>query len=107
VPRHRQRSLRRRLRRTVRRTSRRVRAQWPFLAVLALLAAAAIYLGVSPGHWRRGSGVIALAMLVAGGLRLVLRAPRAGLLEVRARWIDVFFYWALGVGILVLAIRLD
>jgi hypothetical protein len=26
---------------------------------------------------------------------------------VRARWIDVFFYWALGVGILVLAIRLD
>jgi len=101
------RTLRRRLRRTTRRTSRRVRAQWPFLAVLALLAAAAIYLGVSPGHWRRGSGIIALAMLVAGALRLVLRVPRAGLLEVRARWIDVFFYWALGVGILVLAIRLD
>lgn len=101
------RTLHRRLRRTVRRTSRRVRAQWPFLAVLALLAAAAIYLGVSPGHWRRGSGVIALAMLVAGALRLILRVPRAGLLQVRARWIDVFFYWALGVAILVLAIRLD
>ena len=100
------RPLRRRIRRAARRTGRRARAQWPFLVVLAVMAAAAIYLGVSPGHWRRGSGLIALSMLLAGLLRLVLRVPHAGLLEVRARWIDVACYWSLGVAILILAIRL-
>jgi hypothetical protein len=100
-------SLPRRIGRSARRTRRRVLAQLPFLAVLAVLAGAAIYLGVSPGHWRRASGTIAFGMLLAGALRLVLRAPRAGLLQVRARWIDVACYWALGVAILVLAIRLE
>jgi hypothetical protein len=101
------RTLRRRVRRTIRRTSRRARAQLPFLIVLAVVAAAALYLGISPGHWRRGSGLIAGAMLLAGLLRLVLRQQRAGMLRVRAAWIDVLCYWTLGVGILVLAIRLD
>ncbi len=77
------------MRRLLRRTRRRALAQLPFLAVLAVLAAAAIYLGVSPGHWRRASGLIAFGMLLAGGLRLVLRAPQAGMLKIRARWIDV------------------
>jgi hypothetical protein len=74
--------------------------------VCAILLAAVIYLAVAAGHWRRGCGVIALALLVAGSLRLVLPTPRGGLLEIRARWWDVVCYWAFGVAILVVAIRL-
>jgi hypothetical protein len=101
------RTVSRRARRTIRRTGRRARAQLPFLIVLAVVAAAALYLGISPGHWRRGSGLIAAGMLLAGLFRLVLPQPRAGMLKVRAAWIDVLCYWALGVAILLLAIRLD
>jgi hypothetical protein len=101
------RTVRRRARRTIRRAGRRARAQLPFLIVLAVIAGGALYLGVSPGHWRRGSGLIAAAMLLAGLFRLVLRQPHAGMLRVRAAWIDVLCYWALGVAILLLAIRLD
>ena len=99
--------MRRRLRRTARRTARRIRAQWPFLLVFAVLLAAVVYLALAPTHWRRGSSIVALGALLAGLLRLVLPTPRAGLLEVRARWFDVFCYGVLGVLILVAASQLQ
>jgi hypothetical protein len=80
--------------------------QLAFLAVLVLLGAAFVYLIVEPGHWRRGSGVIAVATLLAAVLRAVLPQSRAGLLAVRARWIDVVAYAVMGGAILGLAIRL-
>jgi hypothetical protein len=80
--------------------------QLPFLAVLALLVVAFLYLIVEPGHWRRGSGVVAVAMLVAAVLRGVLPGHRAGLLAVRARWLDVLAYVVLGGVILGVDIRL-
>jgi peptidoglycan/LPS O-acetylase OafA/YrhL len=89
-----------------RRWRRRLAGQLPFLAVLALLAAAAIYLAFWPGHWRRGTGVIAGAMLLGALLRLLLPNARAGLLRVRARWLDVAWYGGLGVVLLGVAIRL-
>jgi hypothetical protein len=91
----------------VRRAGRRVRAQWPFLLAFAVLLVAVAYLALAPGHWRRGSSILALGVLLAGLLRLVLPSPRAGLLEVRARWFDVFCYGVLGVAILVAAIQLQ
>ncbi|MDT4891262.1 MAG: hypothetical protein QOE97_297 [Pseudonocardiales bacterium] len=86
---------------------RRARAQAPFLTVVAIVAAAFVYLTVSPGHWRRASGVIALAMLLAAVLRLLLPRRTAGLLAVRGKRWDVFCFAVLGVLILIVDIRLQ
>ena len=86
---------------------RRVRHQAPFLLVLALILGAVGYLIIGPGHWRRGSGVIAVAMLLGGFLRLALPEQHAGVLAVRKRWIDAVCYFGLGVAILAVAIRLQ
>jgi hypothetical protein len=85
---------------------RRARAQAPLLAVLAIVLGVVVYLTVSPGHWRRGAGMIAVAMLLAGLLRLVLPRQYAGLLAARGRWMDSFCYLALGAAILIIDIRL-
>jgi uncharacterized membrane protein len=90
----------------LRRWLRRATGQAPFLLVVALLVVAFVYLVFAPGHWRRGAAVIALSALVAGLLRIGLPAHRAGLLRVRARWIDVVCYLGLGGLILSVAIRL-
>jgi hypothetical protein len=52
------------------------------------------------------SGVVAVAVLLAGLLRAVLPTPRAGLLAVRGRWVDTVLYLVLGGLILGLDIRL-
>jgi Protein of unknown function (DUF3017) len=85
---------------------RRVRAQAPFLLVLAIVLADFGYLVIAPGHWRRGTATIACAMLLAAALRLGLPAAHAGLLAVRGRWWDSFCYAALGAAILAVDIRL-
>ena len=80
--------------------------QLAFLVVLLVVAAAFLYLIVEPGHWRRGSGGVAVAMLLAALLRAVLPPARAGLLVVRARWIDVVVFAVMGGLILGVAVRL-
>lgn len=75
------------------------------LIVLVMLAAPA-YLYFFPGHWRRATALMSVALLGAGGLRLVLPAPRVGLLAVRGRWRDGLCYLALGGVLLAVAIRL-
>jgi hypothetical protein len=80
--------------------------QVPFLTVAGLLAAAFLYLIVEPAHWRRGSGALGVAILLAAALRAVLSTQRAGLLAVRARWLDVLAYLAMGGVILGVDIRL-
>lgn len=86
---------------------RRIRAQAPFLLVLAVMIAAVVYLTLEPGHWRRGVGIIAASMVLAGIFRFGLRRAQAGLLAVRSRWMDVACYWLLAAAILVVAIRLN
>jgi Protein of unknown function (DUF3017) len=88
------------------RTLRWIRAQIAFLAVLAVLAAAFGYLIVEPGRWGRGSGVIAVAVLLAGLLRGTLSTARVGLLAVRSRTIDTVLYLALGGLVLAVDLRL-
>ena len=51
------------------RVARWITEQLAFLAVLAVLAGAFSYLLAAPAHWRRGTIVIASALLLAGVLR--------------------------------------
>ncbi|MDT4936483.1 MAG: hypothetical protein QOG80_154 [Pseudonocardiales bacterium] len=85
---------------------RRLRAQAPFLTVVAIVVGVVIYLTIQPGHWRRATAVIGLAMLWGAFLRLVLPAQHAGLLAVRGRYWDALYYGMFGVLILVVDIRL-
>jgi hypothetical protein len=80
--------------------------QLAFLAVLITLGAAFGYLLIEPGRWGRGSGVVSVAVLLAGVLRAVLPPSRVGLLAVRSRWLDVASYLLLGGLILAVDIRL-
>jgi DUF3017 family protein len=83
-----------------------LRAEAPFVAVVALVVAAGLYLHHAPGHWRRVSGVIAVALLLAGVLRLFLPAAQVGLLNVRGRVRDALTYLLIGGLILGVAIHL-
>jgi hypothetical protein len=80
--------------------------QFAFLAVLAVLAAAFVYLIIEPGRWGRTSGVVAVAVLLAALLRAVLPVARVGFLAVRSRWFDAACYLALGGVILAIDLRL-
>lgn len=73
----------------------RLLREWPTLLVWVGIIAAALVLAT--GHWRRGSTLFALTAGLAAVLRLVLPRPAAGLLAVRARWLDVLIL-ALGAG---------
>ena len=84
----------------------RLRAQAPFLSVLAIVAAGFVYLLFQPDHWRRGTGIVAIGLLCAAVLRLVLAPTSAGMLAVRTRWFDTLCYATLGVLILIVDIRL-
>lgn len=67
----------------------------PLLVVLLVLAAGLTAVGLD--YWRKGLYVVAVALLLAGALRLVLPARRAGLLVVRGRVVDVVILGVLGV----------
>ncbi len=73
----------------------RLPAQWPLGVVTATLAAAVTL--VAAHHFRRGTALFALAVLLAGGLRLVLPDARSGLLRVRTKTVDVVTLGVLGV----------
>jgi hypothetical protein len=68
----------------------RIKRQLAFLAVMLIVAVG--ILRIVEYHWRQGTALIGIALLVAAVLRLVLPAERAGLLAVRTRKIDALFY---------------
>jgi apolipoprotein N-acyltransferase len=59
------------------RVGRWISEQFAFLLVLAVLAAAFGYLTIDPTHWSRVAGVVAVALLLAGGVRLTLPTERS------------------------------
>jgi hypothetical protein len=88
------------------RSYRWLRDELPFVVVIAIVVAATAYLYLFHGHWRRGTAAMGAALLLATILRLVLPARRVGVLNVRGRWRDALCYFALGVVILGVDLRL-
>jgi hypothetical protein len=84
---------------------RSVLVQIPFIAVMALIVVAAVFLIFD--RWRRGTFVLGSAALLAALLRAVLPTSRVGLLEVRGRVSDVSSMVFVGVAILWLATSID
>lgn len=74
----------------------------PITVVLAIVAVGLLLIAFA--HWRRGAGALALAMLLAGGLRVVLSERVIGVLAVRGKVFDVTFYAAAGLAMLLLTI---
>jgi hypothetical protein len=75
--------------------------QWPItLVLLGVVVALGV---VATGHFRRGSVVLAGAVVMAMFLRLFLREDEAGLLVVRSKIVDVVLLAVLGIGLGVLA----
>ena len=79
-------------------TRQRVIAQVPYLAI-GLIVAAGLVLVIFE-YWRRGVVTIGGAMGLAGLLRLLLPARRAGLFSVRSRGFDVAAYGFLAVALI-------
>ena len=79
-----------------------VRRQWAWFVTMAIFGVGALFAMLPTGHWRRGSAIMGFALLVGAALRWWL-GDRAGLLVVRARWLDVAAMLLMGVGITVLA----
>jgi hypothetical protein len=83
-----------------------LRSNAAFVLVLLLLVAAPIYLFFAPGHWRRGTALIAASLFIAGAARAFLPVARVGPLVVRARWFDTLSYWLLCAVMVAVTIRL-
>lgn len=79
-----------------------VRRQWAWFATVAIFGIGAMYGMLPTGHWRRGSAIMGAGLLLGAALRWLL-GDKAGLLVVRARWLDVSAMFLMGIGITVLA----
>ncbi|MBN9794962.1 MULTISPECIES: DUF3017 domain-containing protein [Pseudonocardia] len=82
----------------------RLRAHWPLLVVLGVSLVG--LQRVVTEHWREGSAALAVAMLVAAGLRVALPPDRVGLLAIRGRYADALVYGGFGVVVLLLALTI-
>ncbi|MGI8651968.1 MAG: DUF3017 domain-containing protein [Geodermatophilaceae bacterium] len=85
-------------------TPQRLIAQVPYIAV-GLVVAAGLTLVIFE-YWRRGVVTIGAAMGMAGLLRLLLPARRAGLLSVRSRGFDVAAYIFLAVALIGIGVAI-
>ncbi|MFR9804316.1 DUF3017 domain-containing protein [Pseudonocardia sp. RS010] len=74
--------------------------------LLVLLIALAGMVQVLTEHWRQGSALLGGSLLVAAVLRGVLPPPRAGLLAIRGRVVDVICYTSFGIAVLLLALTI-
>lgn len=75
---------------------------WALSAVLGVLVLGVGF--VAAGHWRRGSLLIAGALLLGAALRLLLPRQLAGLLVTRRRIFDVVVMGLIGAAIVALAL---
>jgi hypothetical protein len=80
-----------------------VRRHWPFLVVWAgVVAGLAVVLVLD--RFRKGTLLIAAAVLLGAWLRVLLPTERVGLLKVRGKAVDVLTLLALGLGLAVVAL---
>ncbi len=85
--------------------SRRVPSTLGGLVYLVVVAVSVVGLMVIAfGPWRRGVGLIGIALLLAALMRALLRDRDAGMLRVRrSRWVDVLMLGGVGTTLIVLA----
>lgn len=79
-----------------------VRRQWPQILVIAVALTGITVVGNH--HFRRGSFIIGLALLLHAGLRAVLPNRHAGWLAIRSRLVDAATSGAMGVALLWLTL---
>lgn len=70
---------------------------------LVLLIVLLGFLLVALGHWRRGSVLLGVALMLAAGMRAVVPEERLGLLAIRSRAVDVLLYSGFGLAIILVA----
>jgi hypothetical protein len=82
----------------------RLRAQAPLAAVLAVALVAFVRIGLQ--HWRDGTTILGVALLLAAVLRVALPDRTAGLLAVRPRRTDVLTYATFGLVVILLSLSI-
>ena len=79
-----------------------VRHEWPFATVFAVAVVAVALIAL--GNLQHGVLILGCALLLGSGLRFALSTPRAGLLAVRGRGVDVVTMGLLGLVMLILSV---
>jgi hypothetical protein len=82
-----------------------VLAQVPFLLVLAVVAIGMVR--IAEYHWRQGTVLIGIALLLGAVLRAVLPGTRVGLIALRGRAVDILTYTAFGVVVVAIALTMQ
>ncbi|EWC62032.1 hypothetical protein UO65_2668 [Actinokineospora spheciospongiae] len=77
----------------------------PFGLVLAVVLVGLVRIVMYA--WREGTVWIGLALLLAAGLRVLLRDEQAGLIAVRSRVIDAFLYGGFGTMVIAVAMTIE
>jgi hypothetical protein len=80
------------------------KAQLPFAAVMLIVVTGIVR--ITMYHWREGTALIGVALLIAAVLRMLLPDQRAGLLAVRSRKVDVLLYGGFSAMILYVALTI-
>ncbi len=76
--------------------------EWPISLVMLGIGLSMIF--VATDHFRRGSLVLAVSVVLATFLRLFLPENQAGMLAVRSKGVDVAVSAVLGVGLTIFAL---
>jgi hypothetical protein len=82
----------------------KLRDQWPFAVVLLIVAVGLVRIVMY--HWRQGTTLIGIALVVAAVLRLLLPDTRAGLLAIRKRRVDMLLYGGFGTMIVYMSLSI-
>jgi hypothetical protein len=80
------------------------RTQLPFAVVMLIVTAGIVRIVMY--HWRQGTVLIGVALVIAAVLRILLSDQRAGLLAVRTRKVDFLLYGGFGGMILFVALTI-
>lgn len=76
--------------------------EWPISLVLLGIGVSMIF--VATDHFRRGSLILAVTVVLAVFLRLFLPENQAGMLAVRSKSVDVVILTVLGLGLTIFAL---
>ncbi len=74
----------------------------PITVVLSIVAAALLLIALD--YWRRGTFALGVSMLLAAVFRMLLSERTIGVLAVRGKRFDLFFYFATAAMMLALAV---